>query len=191
MPGLSTTSRMEDYLEAVLALEGEEGEARVTDLAERLAVSKPTVSATLKSLESDGLVRHERYGDVRLTGRGRAVARRTAQRHRLLAGFLRDVLGVEEDRADRDACAVEHHISPETREQLSRFVRFIEGCPRTGPAWLEHFRCFCTHDSGTGGESAGCGAICRRRCMEEVGAAAANSCPPPSRAVPETPDNRG
>ncbi|MFO7955487.1 MAG: metal-dependent transcriptional regulator [Candidatus Brocadiia bacterium] len=190
MPGFSTTSRMEDYLEAVLALEGEDGEARVTDLAERLGVSKPTVSATLKSLESDGLVRHERYGGVRLTDRGRILARRTAANHRLLAGFLRDVLGVDEERADRDACAVEHHISPETRERLSRFVRFIEGCPRTGPGWLEHFRCFCEHDTAADEQPAECGATCRRRCMEEVGAAA-GSCPPRSRAVPETPGNRG
>jgi DtxR family Mn-dependent transcriptional regulator len=190
MPGFSTTSRMEDYLEAVLSLGQEEGEARVTDLAEMLEVSKPTVSATLKSLESDGLVRHERYGGVCLTERGRAVARRTAESHRLLAGFLRDVLGVDEEQADRDACGVEHHISPETRERLSRFVRFIEGCPRTGPGWLEHFRCYCEHDDGTGERSAECDATCRRRCMEEVGAAP-GSCPPPLRAVSETPGNTG
>ena len=164
----SVSDRQQDYLEAVLALEGENDVARVTDLADRLGVSKPTVSAALKSLRESGLLEHRRYGHVRLTREGREIARAVARRHRLLVEFFRDVLGVEGEQAVEDACGVEHHISPSTRRRLTRFIDFIEACPRTGAEWLEHFRCFCRHDEPEASESLHCRVECLERCAEEI-----------------------
>ncbi len=113
----------EDYLEAVLVL-GQSGHVvRVTDLAERLAVSKPSVVAALASLGGKGLVKHERYGGVELTVRGTMLAEEVYRRHQLLQKFLRDVLGVPDAVAAKDACRIEHVLSPETVERLVEFVR--------------------------------------------------------------------
>jgi len=113
----------EDCLEAVLVLAAEKRVVRVRDLARRLGVSCPSVVAALAGLEEKGLVRHEHYGGVELTRAGAERARSVYERHQLLHGFLRDVLGVSEKVAARDACRMEHVLSPETVRLLVEFVR--------------------------------------------------------------------
>ncbi|MEO0081860.1 MAG: metal-dependent transcriptional regulator [candidate division WOR-3 bacterium] len=113
----------EDYLEAVLVVSRRPGPVRVTALARQLGVSKPSVVSALAGLEARGLVRHERYGGVELTVRGRRVAREVDRRHRLLCVFLTEVLGVSPRVAEQDACRLEHHLSPETVARLLSFVQ--------------------------------------------------------------------
>lgn len=113
----------EDCLEAALVLGRAGYPVRVTALARRLGVSKPTVVAALAALERRGLVRHERYGGVELTAAGRRQATETDRRHRLVRTFLARVLGVNDDVAEQDACRIEHNLSPETVSRLVAFVR--------------------------------------------------------------------
>ena len=114
----------EDYLEAVYMVAQSGSRVRVTDIAERLAVSKPSVVAALAALAEKGLVRHERYGGIELTTQGAVLARDVCRRHRLLQEFLHDVLGVSSQVASEDACKMEHVLSPETLERLVELVRF-------------------------------------------------------------------
>ncbi|MFO7676627.1 MAG: metal-dependent transcriptional regulator [bacterium] len=117
----------EDYLEAI-HLAGRSGRSvRVTGLAARLGVSKPSVVSALVGLERRGLVRHERYGAVELTARGARAAERVYRRHRVLEEFLGEVLGVGKATAATDACAIEHVLSAETTRRLERLVEFVRG----------------------------------------------------------------
>lgn len=113
----------EDCLEAIFVLSRQAGPIRVRDLSRRLGVTCPTVISALAALEKKGLVKHERYGSVELTGRGRAVADEVDRRHRLLERFLVDVLGVNPGVAAVDACRIEHGLSSETMARLRYFVR--------------------------------------------------------------------
>jgi len=115
------TQSLEDYLETVSLLD-DEGSVRVTDIASRLGVSKPSVLAALRALEGQGFLRHERYRKVTLTGEGRERAERIRERHDMLAAFLRDVLGVSPEAADSDACKMEHCLSAETLEKMRATV---------------------------------------------------------------------
>ncbi|MDR0389835.1 MAG: metal-dependent transcriptional regulator [Spirochaetaceae bacterium] len=115
------TQSLEDYLEMVSFL-ADDGEVRVTDIATRLKVSKPSVLTALKSLEEQGFLEHERYRTVSLTERGRVKAREIRDRHDLLTAFLRDVLGVGAENAEQDACKMEHILSDETFKKLKELV---------------------------------------------------------------------
>lgn len=115
----------EDYLEAVYLAAQEDRHVRVTDIADRLRVSKPAVVSALAGLKEKGLVRHRRYRGVELTDQGAAVARTVYRRHRLVLEFLRDVLGVDEQAAAEDACQIEHVVGQETIERLVRMVEFV------------------------------------------------------------------
>ena len=115
------TQSLEDYLEAVSFLD-DEGAVRVTDIARRLGVSKPSVIGALRQLEGQGLVTHERYGTVFLTGPGRRRAALIRERHSMLTAFLRDVLGVSGEVAEADACRMEHCLSGETLERMRALV---------------------------------------------------------------------
>ena len=116
------TQSLEDYLEMVSLLD-DEGPVRVTDLASRLGVSKPSAHAALRALEGQGLLSHERYRSVILSAEGRRRAASIRERHSMLAAFLRDVVGVSPETADSDACKMEHHLSAETLEKMRAIVK--------------------------------------------------------------------
>jgi len=116
------TQSLEDYLEMVSFLD-DEGPVRVTDIAARLGVSKPSVLAALRALEGQGFLKHERYRTVFLTDDGRKQAALIRERHSMLTSFLRDVIGVSPETADSDACKMEHHLSTETLEKMRALVK--------------------------------------------------------------------
>ncbi|GHV71398.1 transcriptional regulator [Spirochaetia bacterium] len=116
------TQSLEDYLEMVSFL-ADEGEVRVTDIAARLKVSKPSVLTALKTLEEQGLLEHERYRTVSLTKKGAARAGEIRSRHDLLTLFLRDVVGVDPKIAEDDACKMEHLLSEETIVKMKAMVK--------------------------------------------------------------------
>jgi DtxR family Mn-dependent transcriptional regulator len=146
--GVMTTERtasMEDYLEAIAKLREEEAEVRVTQISRRLGVKKPSVTAALHKLAEDGLVKHQRYGHVELTGKGTMIAEEVMRRHDILFRFLSEVLGVDDDRAQEDACRVEHSLSPTSLERLAKFVEFLLTCPRGEPLWQREFKYYVQH----------------------------------------------
>ncbi|MCL1925425.1 MAG: metal-dependent transcriptional regulator [Defluviitaleaceae bacterium] len=116
----------EDYLEAILALSNGKGGVRVTDIANTLNLSKPSVNKAIKNLKERGLVTHESYGPVYLTINGECIAKNVETRHIILRRFLKDILGVEEQKAEDEACAIEHSISIDTIEKLSTFLDKLE-----------------------------------------------------------------
>jgi DtxR family Mn-dependent transcriptional regulator len=113
---------LEDYLEMVSFL-SDEGEVRVTDIATRLKVSKPSVLTALKTLEEQGLLEHERYRTVTLTEKGAIQAAGIRDRHDFLTAFLRDTLGVNAETAEEDACKMEHILSEETFKKMKLLAR--------------------------------------------------------------------
>jgi DtxR family Mn-dependent transcriptional regulator len=117
----SMTQSLEDYLEMVSFL-ADDGEVRVTDIASRLKVSKPSVLTALKILEERGFLEHERYRTVTLTGQGKVRAQEIRERHELLTSFLRDILGVGPENAEQDACKMEHILSEETLKKFKDLV---------------------------------------------------------------------
>ncbi|MDR3336037.1 MAG: metal-dependent transcriptional regulator [Treponema sp.] len=111
------TQSLEDYLEMVSFL-ADDGEVRVTDIASRLGVSKPSVLTALKALEEQGLLEHERYRSVTLTRNGIAAASEIRGRHNFLTSFLQEVVGVSPETAEQDACKMEHVLSEETLKKM-------------------------------------------------------------------------
>ncbi len=112
----------EDYVELILDLIRAKGEARATDLADRLGVSHATVNNQIAKLVKEGLVETEPYRALFLTEDGEALARRARRRHRLVVAFL-TAIGVDEATAHQDAEGIEHHVSDET---LARMAAFLE-----------------------------------------------------------------
>ena len=119
---IKLSSNMEDYLKVICELEKKRGAARVKDIAEKLNITMPSVSAALKNLEKQGLVCHPRYDLVGLSKKGKKIAEDIIQRHHVIKEFLFDILGVDETIAERDACHIEHHVSPETVQRLVQFM---------------------------------------------------------------------
>ncbi len=109
------TKSLEDYVEAIYRLSEEHGSARVVDVAARLHVKMPSVNNAVKELARLKLVRYEKYREIILTEEGVAVARKVYENHVTLKNFLLS-LGISEENAESDACAMEHILSEETIE---------------------------------------------------------------------------
>jgi DtxR family Mn-dependent transcriptional regulator len=116
------TQSLEDYLEMVSFL-SDEGEVRVTDIAARLKVSKPSVLTALKILEEQDLLEHERYRTVSLTQKGVSRAAEIRDRHSFLTTFLQDIVGVSPETAEKDACKMEHLLSEETLKKMKALAK--------------------------------------------------------------------
>jgi DtxR family transcriptional regulator, Mn-dependent transcriptional regulator len=129
--GLSTTHEM--YLKVLYRLERENDVGRVRDMAKGLGVTPSTVSAVLKKLEHGGLVDHDRYGIVKLTPSGTRVAECVVRRFEILKALLVNVLGLDAEAAEIDACMMEHAVSPATVNRMQLLVHRV----RRGDVVLE------------------------------------------------------
>ena len=121
------TKASEDYLEAIyrLSLDGAEGDGTVrsVDVAERLGASKASVNKALSTLKESDMVEQSRYGRVTLTQKGRDYAALVWRAHRALRLFLESDLGVDPERADEEACLMEHVLSADT---MGRLIDYLE-----------------------------------------------------------------
>ena len=123
---LHLTMANEDYLECMVRIEQEEGAedgVRSVDVAKRLNVSKASVNKAVAALKAQGLVDQSHYGKVILTDQGREVGTAVWYRHRLIRTFLVRELGVDFERADSEACMMEHALSEDT---MSRWLAYLE-----------------------------------------------------------------
>lgn len=137
-PNLSAS--LEDYLEVILKLSQDRRVVRVRDIAKALRVTPPSATGAVQQLKQRGLVSHERYEEVLLTERGKRLAGEVAQRHEELRAFFQDVLLLDPEMAEREACALEHSISELTLERLRRFLASIRQCRQGEPGCVRIFR---------------------------------------------------
>jgi len=136
------TETMEDYIEAIKLLEEEHRTIRVKHIAEKMNVKMPTVSSALSVLSRKNLVRYEKYDYVELTEQGERVALSLLKRHEAIKRFLIDILQINPEVAEKDACGMEHHISKQTVDHILKFLQYIEGCPRSENLCMKNFNVF-------------------------------------------------
>jgi DtxR family Mn-dependent transcriptional regulator len=133
-----TTRNIEDYLEAIWDLQKNKGYIKVKDIADKLEVTRPSVSEMIKKLSENEYIIYEKYGGIIFTGRGKKLAQEIKKRHNLFVEFLK-IIGVSEENAQQDACKLEHDVSPETITCLLEFVEFISLLPESSK-WKENFQ---------------------------------------------------
>ena len=119
------TSGLEDYVEAIFLLQLEKGVARVKDVAQMLKVTKASVVGALKILQDKGLIVHEKYGYIELTQKGILKAEEIYRKHKNLCSFFTEILKVDLEQAEKDACGIEHHISERTLRSLIALADFL------------------------------------------------------------------
>ena len=117
----------EDYLEAIVMLGGTtEASVRSVDIATKLGVSKASVNKARTVLKEKGLAEQPYYGDVTLTEEGYEYGTSVLDRHRMLSMFLTKALGIPEERAEKEACLMEHAISDDSFEKWSSYIKKLD-----------------------------------------------------------------
>ena len=113
------TPATEDYLRAILSLVESDGTTTVCAIADRLAVSRASVSQMVRRLVSLDLVRHDHYGLVGLTLEGTASATDVMRRFTLIESYLVKVLGYAPEMSAAEANRIEHAMSDQLTERLA------------------------------------------------------------------------
>ncbi|MEW5795947.1 MAG: metal-dependent transcriptional regulator [Candidatus Zixiibacteriota bacterium] len=130
------TAALQDYIEIIYRLEQVSGKVRVTDIASELGTRLPTVTRTVRKLAALGLVAHERGRGVILTTAGSRMARDILHRHEDIVALLTGVLGLPRERAEVDACLIEHGVSAQTAQRLHEFLEYFSALSPSTQALL-------------------------------------------------------
>jgi DtxR family Mn-dependent transcriptional regulator len=116
------TISVEDYVKAIYELSRPSGSAAASDVAGRLKVAPPSVSAMVRRLVGQGLVSHEPYRGLHLTKKGRSVALQLVRRHRVIEAYLVTALGYAWDEVHSEAERLEHAASPELINRMAAAI---------------------------------------------------------------------
>ena len=124
----------EDMLEQICLIANAGAEITVEELCGRMNMSRREVNFCLKQLKNHGYVVGEKETYTGLQGKeaesgifltelGKITGEEFQYRHEILRQFLQFV-GVSEEKAEEDACRMEHVISEETVQQICNFVDY-------------------------------------------------------------------
>lgn len=126
---------MQNYLETIFDLShngaassdasasSSESGVRVSDIASRLDVSKASVNNAMNVLAKQGYVSNEKYQEIYLTALGKETSALLEGKHKILKSLFTDIVGIPEETADSDACAIEHIISHESVQQINEYLK--------------------------------------------------------------------
>lgn len=118
---------MEEYIKTMYILKQKNGNIRVTDIAEKMNCSKASVNKAINNLKENGLVNYETYGTIEITDKGEELAQKILESYDIVFLFLKDVLGIEYEKAEKEAESMKLSMSDETINQLAKYVHQVLG----------------------------------------------------------------
>lgn len=124
---MRTQESGEDYLETILLLYRKQGYVRSTDIANAMNYTKASISRAVKILKDADYIYLDPNKMIFLTEKGEKKALEIYERHEVISGFLTDVLKVDAETAEHDACRIEHVISDSTFQGIKRLLKEAEG----------------------------------------------------------------
>ncbi len=131
------SANMEDYIETIIVLSKEHKVVRVKDIAKKLNIKMPSVTAALNKLKDEDLIEYEKYGYIELTQKGEKIAKRVYNRHTCLNNFFNKFLLLNSIKSDKEACKVEHDLETSTCIKIHKLMEFFEGELANDKEWVE------------------------------------------------------
>ncbi|MFQ5604239.1 MAG: metal-dependent transcriptional regulator [bacterium] len=113
------------HLMTIASLLNKNGYARVTDVAKSLEITRGSASITLKALKEKGYVQEDENKFLRLSDKGASLCHSIKSMRIILIKFMKDILNVDTEQAEIDACKIEHLLSAETGDKLLNFLKFL------------------------------------------------------------------
>lgn len=116
---------LEEYIKTMYVLKIKKGEIRVTDVADLMNCSKPSVNKALNNLKSGKLVNYETYGKIELTKQGEDLAKKILEAYDILYLFLKDVIELDEEKAHIEAEKIKLTIEDNTLNKLAKYIHKV------------------------------------------------------------------
>lgn len=116
---------LEEYLKTIYVLKKQNGNIRVTDIANIMNCSKASVNKAVNNLKENELVNYESYGKIELTNTGENLAKKILEAYDIVYLFLKDVLGMEDEKSEKEAEKIKQSLSDETINKLAKYVHKV------------------------------------------------------------------
>ena len=136
----------ENYLLSLAILQEDGIAPHVTELAsylrhipkeEEVGTTLASVSGMVQRMAKEGLLEMTKDKQIVLTAAGEKRACDVVRRHRLSERLLVDVLDVPLERAESEAHALEHAISPRLLKRIEEKLGFPDTCPYGRPIYRD------------------------------------------------------
>jgi DtxR family Mn-dependent transcriptional regulator len=134
------------HLMAINDLRKTHGYARAIDIANYLNITRGSVSITLHKLLDKGYVAEDKNKILNLSDKGAEIVNSVLSKRRVIIQFFSEVLGLSHERAEIDACKVEHLLSEKSGKMLMRFVGYFLSKDKDAQAFrrkLKEFTLIC------------------------------------------------
>ena len=116
---------LEEYLKTIYVLKKQNGNIRVTDIANKMNCSKPSVNKAINNLKENSLINYETYGTIELTQEGEDLAKKILETYDIVYLFLKDVLNLNDLEAKKEAENIKSVISDNTINSLAKYVHKV------------------------------------------------------------------
>ena len=118
---------LEEYIKTMYILKKQSGNIRVTDIANKMNCTKPSVNKAIYNLKDNGLLNYESYGTIELTEEGENLAKKILEAYDIVYLFLKDVLNLDEESAKKEAEKIKLTITDETINKVAKYVHNVLG----------------------------------------------------------------
>lgn len=122
---MKLSSSQEEYLKTIYILEKNKEKVRVTDIADKLKITKPSVNKAINLLKDIGVINYQAYGNITLTEAGEKYAIEVIKKQDILKMFLVEILDIDEKQAQEEAVAMKYAMSQQTTQKLNQYITQI------------------------------------------------------------------
>ena len=119
------TARVEDYLEIIYQQLEVSKKIKAVDISKKLGISRASVTEALQKLAQRGYIVYEKNSPIELTEIGEKIAKEVILKHNILCDFFTEVLKVEKEEAEINACRIEHVITEKAFEKIKNMVETL------------------------------------------------------------------
>ena len=127
------TQTKENYLKAIFSISQEKNVVTISELAQLMGVSKPTVNSMVKKMKEKDWLIYEKYKPLKLTSIGKKVAASIIRKHRLTEMFLATIMDFGWEEVHEIAEEMEHLQSTKLFDRMDEILGFPTKDPHGSP----------------------------------------------------------
>ena len=116
------SSSLEEYLKTIYVLKKQGQDIKVTTIANRMNCTKPSVNKAIKNLKANEMLEYEAYGEIRLTNKGEALAKKVLEAYDIVYVFLTEILEISKEEAKEEAIRLKAVMNDNTLNMLTKYV---------------------------------------------------------------------
>ena len=118
---------LEEYLKTIYVLKKENGNVRITDIANSMNCTKPSVNKAVNNLKDKGYLNYKAYGTIELTEKGEELSKKILETYDIIYLFLREVLKIDKVEAENEAEKIKNSLNDNTINSLAKYVHRVLG----------------------------------------------------------------